>query len=399
MKTHRLLLAGFVLAFISGTAQAQSTPEAIIGQTPGFPPAATLAAAKNGNDQPAAYQVINSFVEKIETLRKQNEQDGGGISAESREKVQAQVMANSEKLFKQMTGKSISELENLSEAEQQAVIEEITEQYLSSMGIAGVSLDGMLNSREEKQEKMDKIVVSNTGLTLAELEAISRLDSKEKVEAYLKQDDRMQHLQNSPVGKAAAKNAQANKSQTPQASESDMNIMRQASEEQERFTQQMNSIAGLHKKEHDALAGQFAGIRNKYYGTADYQKANGIVDACNSGNITYTPEQCKAATEQQNAMHTTCDTECFALWRNQIIKEQGRIKAMLAEAKRVDALQSEAAKAHAQLLGNSLPGITQSLSDITQEMPDKGRNAKAVVNAYLNVTLNIKDYPEPDTHH
>ncbi|MDR0694361.1 MAG: hypothetical protein LBF81_03570 [Prevotellaceae bacterium] len=397
MKTFRLLLAGVVLASISGVAQAQWTPEAIIGQTPGLPPAATLAAAKNGNDQPAAsaaYQVINSFVEKIEALRKQSEQDGGGISAESREKMQTQVMASAEKLFQQMTGKSISDMENmenLSEAEQEAVWKEATEQYLSSMGFANVSLD--------RETKVDDILAPGTGNTLADFEAINRdikelkkkNYSEEEMEAYLKQDERIQRLRDSPAGKAAANKAQANTSQSPQISESDVNIIREASEEQEKFTQQMNSIVGVNKKEHDALIGQFAGIRNKYYGTADYQKANEIVNACNSGNIT-SSEQCKAAYEQQNAIHIACDTECFTLWRDQVTKEQERIKALLADAKRVDALQSEAAQAQAQLLGKSLPGSTLPLSGMTQQMTDAGRNAKAVVDAYLNVTLNVMNY-------
>ena len=106
------VLAMFALTAIS--AQAQSTPEAIIGQCPDLPSVATLAASP---DNQAAQAAKEAFFAKIAALRE------SGKKASERVSNAAGTAArnDAERVAQQQTGRSVAELQNMSAAEAEAM--------------------------------------------------------------------------------------------------------------------------------------------------------------------------------------------------------------------------------------------------------------------------------------
>jgi hypothetical protein len=375
MKQVKYLLASLALAMVFGVAQAQNTPEAIIGQTPDLPSAETLAAAFNGDSDESAAKAVQTFRAKIAALHKNAAP--AAISEAELAQAQTQARADAEKQAKALTGKSVSQLQNMSDAEAQALAGKAVQQKMEAAGMGNISLADMQNMSEE--QLMAKMA-ENMGLTAAEMKAMEGMSDKE-IEAYMKQGDRMQRMQNSSLAKAAKKN----QSRQPQLNEAEIHALGNATEEQRKYMERTDAMNKLHEKEHAELAAQIQSIRNKHYSTAAYLKAQKIRSDC-GGKTIYTNAQCEAAAAQMRAAHIACDTECFVLWRNQVTKEQGRIKTLLPDAKRIDDLQAQAAKAQAKMNPNAMSGITQKISD--------GMMQRQAVSIYLNVTESVISLPQ-----
>jgi hypothetical protein len=360
--------------------QAQTTPEAIIGQTPALPSAATLAAAVHSeSDKSAAAKAVQTFRAKLKALsEKAGKAAMGNISEAEIVQARTQAVADAEKQAKAMTGKSVEQLKNMSDAEAQAVADKAMQQRMAEAGMGNMNLADMQNMSEDQ---LKATMAQKMGLTPAELKAMENMSDKE-IEAYMKQGDRMQRVQNSSMAKAAEKNQNAR----PQLSDAEMNALQNAPEEQRKYMERTHAMRKLHEKERTELDAQIQTVRDRHYNTPSYLNAQKIWSDC-GGKTIYTNAQCEAAAAQMRAAHIACDAECFNLLRNQVTKEQGRIKALLPDARRVDDLQSQLSKAQAKLNPNAMSG------GITQKISGAGMMQYQLVNAYLNITESVIALP------
>jgi hypothetical protein len=384
MKQIKYLFASLALLTVS-MAQAQNTPEAIIGQCPAFPSAKTLGAAKAYINE-AASEAVDAFIKKIDELDARNSKNGqAGVSEDELHGALQQAVTDQKKKAEEMTGHSVEEIQNMSDAEQQAVFQKTAEKQIASIekqmaatGFGDISLQDMANMSEE--QLMAKMATS-MGLTPAEMEALSKMSDKE-AEAYMRKGDRLQRVQNSKMGKAAEQYQSAQPSQ-PEISVADIEAVQKAPEELQKFIQKVDDLAKLNNSEEKALMQKFAEIHAKHFGTANYRNAATI---CNEEKSVYTYEQQQAACKTVQSTQASCYAECFTLWQNQLTTEMGRIKAMLPEARRVDDLQSKATAAQNRLNPNAMAGVTQKFANV-------GMNALSVVAQYLETAKRVVDYP------
>jgi hypothetical protein len=400
MKTIKILLANLALLFVCGAMQAQVTPQAVIGQCPDLPSAATLATAANDSES-AAYRTVSEFLERIKALDKQyaGSNDASlNISEAELSSAMTQHVADTEKQLKAKTGKSIAEIQSMSSAEQEALGKKMQQQALKDVeqrmagaqqqmaaaGMGNISLADMQNMSED--QLMAKMA-GNTGLTVEEMKALEGMNDKQ-AEAYMKQGDRMQRFMNSSAGKAAA-NAPVNSSENQfDLSEAEMNALQTAPQEQQKFVERVGEMDKLHARERREVVAKISEVYRKH--------APAISDAFDKYSVCLdgktpeyaTKEYCDAARKRYLATLIPCDTEAYTLWRNQIAKEQGRYKTLLSDAARVDDLQEQSAKAQAKINKNAMSGITTKIGAVKM-------NAINVVNAYLNTAASVINYPEP----
>jgi hypothetical protein len=368
------VLAMFAFAVIS--AEAQTTPEAVIGNTPGLPSAKTLAA--NSSDNKSAQLQVRAFVKKINEIDSvYTKSITPEVSDADVEQAIKQGNAYAEKQAQDGLGKSVDELKNMSEAEIEALAMQKTNEKISSLGMGNLSLDQMQNMSEDQ---LMAAMGANMGLTPDEMKAMQHMSEKE-VEAYMKQGDRMQRVQNSQGAKAAQKQA----GKQPKVNPDDVLAMQKAAEDQQVYMQRFNDMQKLIESERVELAKQFAAKEERTQRAIASSEAGKIASDC-SEKTSYTNAQCETAWATVKARWQACHEECFTIWCNQIVKEQGRIKALLPEARRMDELNVKARQAQARLQ----PDLTNSLTQKTQAMPV---NSASLVSYYLTVTASAVSYP------
>jgi hypothetical protein len=362
-----------LIALLPLVAIAQTTPEAIIGQCPDLPSVQALVINNIESEPPAE---ITNFREQIAKLREaiQKNEDQAITQADI-----DRVQSDAEKQAKQATGKSVAELQNMSEAEQEAMAQKMMAQKMSSSGMGNMSLADLQalegKSNDEIMAAMGNKNVAIGGLTPQEIKAMEKMTDKQ-AEAYMKQGDRMQRVQ-----AAAAGTPTVSQAETAAAGK-----QKKATEEQQKFTEQMSYITSLHEKERKEVADKLSEIQAKHKSTID--AAFDAMSPCMDGKIDtkkYTKEYCDAASKRYKAALIACETECFILWRNQISKEQGRYKTLLTDAKKVDALQIESANAQDKIKKSGASNIQKKVVGI-------GINTSMIVNGYINITENVMNY-------
>jgi len=356
------------------SAMAQMTPEAAIGNTPELPSYKTLASSDE-----SSRATVKAFLMKIHAIDSAYTKN---VTPEITDADVADVKAQAEKQAKEMTGYSVEQLQNMSEAQQAEVgkkaaqkkMDEVNSQ-LSALGLG--NLEQMANMSESD---LTASMSASMGLTPAEMEAMSKMNDKE-IEVYMKQGDRVQRVQNSKL----AKNAQKTTSNQPKINPNDMGLVQQAAEDHQAYMQKFNDLINLIKDEHTELAKQFAAKEERTQKAIENSTEGKIVAGCD-GKTTYTNAQCEAAYAAVKARWQACREECFTLWINQIVKEQGRIKALLPEARRVDEQNKEAQQAQARISPSSVNAISQKMQGFQL-------NTSSLVSAYLNTTANVTEYP------
>jgi hypothetical protein len=378
-KIKFIIMKSLALLLIHCVAQAQTSPETIIGQTPELPPAQALAA-----ETPE----IEAFVAQIDRLRKLNDENLARQMPSETEiaAMREKAVANAEKQAKQLTGKSVAELQNLSEAEAQAIAEEAVNRQLKAAGLGNMSLDDLQklegkSDKEVMEAMMGAGAIPDLGLTPAELKAMESMTDTQ-IEAYMKQGDRMQRVQ-----KAADKfDARYKQSKSP---EIDVNVIMQAQEEQQKFMERSDSIRKLNEKERHEVAAQ---MRDAVYPRhrAALEKARRDAGECD-GKTERSNEWCEDAFRRMRTVETAFRADCYSLWRNQIGKEQERLKTLLDDAKKLDAMQAKAESEQKKMQSVSGAGNLQVMPAIV------GMNTAAVVNAYLGTAGDVLNLPAYDT--
>jgi hypothetical protein len=357
--------------------RAQTMPEAIIGQTPDLPSAQTL--AKGGDE-------LDEFVAQIKQLSKRNE---AGLSKQLPSEAeiattQQKAVADAEAQAKQLTGKSIAELQNLSDAEAQAVARKAADKQLKTAGLGNLSLDGLQSLEGKSDEEIMAAMMPNTGLTPAEIKAMEGMNDAQ-IEAYMKQGDRMQRVQD------AAKKVNAN-SQAPVTQNVDVEIIMQAQDGQQKFMEQSNSIVKLHEKERLDVAVKIGEVYKKHapFVDAAFEKYSVCLDGKTPEYATKT--YCEAAEKRYRSTKIARDTEAYTLWRNQIVNEQKRLKTLLADAKKVDELQAKANDEQKKLQPKN------NISALQNQLTITGINTVAMVDAYLKTALDVLVLPDVESN-
>jgi hypothetical protein len=360
------LFAMFVTA-----AQAQTTPEAAIGAVPDLPSTRTLASADE-----SARQQVREFVRKINAIDSAYTRSvTPDITDADVEQAKQQAYATAERQTQAALGKSVDEIKNMSEADLKNLATGKTDDKLSSLGFGNVA---QLSSMSERD--LMAAAGNNLGLSAAEMSAMSNMSDKE-IEAYMKKGDRMQRVQNSK----AAKNAQAAMEKQPKVNPDDILALQNAVEEQAAYQQRFNDLQKLIESERSELAAQFADKEERTRREIENSPEGKTVADC-SGETLIPEAQCKAASAAVVARWQACREECFALWSAQVVKEQGRIKALLPEARRIDGQNADAQRAQARINPDAINSVTKKVQDFQ-------RNTASLVTFYLSTSANVVQYP------
>jgi formate dehydrogenase maturation protein FdhE len=163
MKKVSKILVMLAIFGLSVSANAQSTPEAIIKQCPDLPSVANLVAS---NDDKAK-TTIEGFHAKIDELlrRVEKENDSKVAIAGTAGKTDA------EKIAKQMTGHSIEELENMSQEDMEKMAQQLIAQQMAAVGKGNTQakaedakslLEAQTELREinERWQKIDELCIN-----------------------------------------------------------------------------------------------------------------------------------------------------------------------------------------------------------------------------------------------
>ena len=201
------VLAMFALTAIS--AQAQTTPEAIIGQCPEmmwgaplalidvYPPEGTL--EKKVLD---AMKAKDAFLDKIDSLnqirRKVADKADAGMEAAGKK--------DADRLLRQQTGRSLEQVQNMSDAEAMKMADNMASEKLGAMGLGNMSL-GDLQALEGKSD--EEIMKAMDGIAPAQIGANQKQAGYPKAQAEFKKiNDRwaeIDRLNNQDIEAAAVK--------------------------------------------------------------------------------------------------------------------------------------------------------------------------------------------------
>jgi hypothetical protein len=357
MRKKQLILT-LALMMIFGAAQAQVTPEAIIGQTPYLPSVAHLAAPP---DDKAASAAISEFHAQIAELRKKMDETTNRIKASA----QTAGQADAERIARKTTGRSVSDLQNMSEAEQQAMGQQMAQKQLAAAGFGNMSLSDLQalegKSDEEIMAAMGMGGMTIGGLTPAELQAMEKMTDAQKA-AYMQQGDRMKRME---AAAPTAKQQRNVRSQTRKA-QAKVDVVA----EMKRITDRWAEIDRLNDNDMQALAPKFDEIAAKYR-----PEMNKIAAKYFDGKVDATPEEIEAASERHLKLQQAMATENYTLRRSVLPKLQGRIKTKMADVARYDEL-------YAQSMASG--GMTAT----AQHIPSIGFE---IARQYLDMTESITD--------
>jgi hypothetical protein len=297
-----------------------ATPEAIIAQCPALP---TVKQLVNSNNTHAFGPEVEAFEAKVETLR-----ENAKSIMESAEKAEnAAGEQDGDRLARRYTGHSVAELENMSDEEQEAMINK----KLASIGMGNMTLAQIQalddKSDEEIMAAMSKSGVTIGGLTSAEIKAMESMTDAQK-ETYMKQGDRKQRAQ-------AFANSQQTKEMLKQGDNAA--IIMQTNTELQSINAHWRELKMQIVQEDQEAAKQIAAIDAKYAPKVFAIKPT-IPLSGETGGFDFTP----AAAKAREDLIVACRTEQYTLWRNHTIKVQERIKTVMAnEVPRYDELMKQ----------------------------------------------------------
>jgi hypothetical protein len=288
MSGIKQLILTLALMMTVGAAQAQVTPEAIIGQTPDLPSVAHLAAIIQDE---AAYESASdartAFHAKIAELRDKSDEAVERINAGT----QSAAMSDAGRIAQQTTGRSVSQLQNMSKADEDKLAQEMVAQQLGAAGFGG--------------------------MTLGQLQALEGKSDEEIMSAML--------------GGATAPTAQ--QSCNARAEQRGAQAQVDASAEMKRITDRWAEIDRVNENEIRDVVAKLAELDAKY----EVQYPPDWGDIMESG----TPAQIEATSRTVNGIRRAENSEKFTLWRNAVSRMQGRVKTKMADVARYDELLAQ----------------------------------------------------------
>lgn len=337
MKT-RILLAVTMMCLGCFSVQAQvsngnaNTVEALIGSIPDLPSVSTLAALHYGDDgQTAAAIAVEKFHEKMEKVRDRYKE----VKEASDEQGRAAITKGVDKNIRKDYGKSLDEIQNMSESELDNWGMGLADKQLKKMGLnksaKQLATQGEM-SEAEAQQLANQMAQSMTGMSMAEMQALaSKMEnmSEEEMAAYAQQ---------SGMAERMAKNAEKMDTKAYNASAKKITSMAEIQEEMNAIQKQWNYIDGIYVKEQEELAEKMCQIIVKY--DAQMPSQSGKIRDHYSGAVLLTYHT-KEEQAQVKRITLQCFSECYTLWRNFITKRQGILKTRLTDCIRLDELQAK----------------------------------------------------------
>jgi len=370
MKT-KILLTITVMCLTSFSMHAQvslnnaNTVEALIGAYPDMPSASTLGALYVSSKSVAAQESIQPFNDKLNKIRDRYEV----IKETSDEQSRANFTKGLDNKMRNDYGKSVDELQGMSDSERESWAMGLADKQLKKLGInksaKQISAQGEM-SEAEAQQMANQMAQSMSGMSMAEMQALaSKLEN-------MSEEEQIAYMQNNGMADRMMKNA-GKVNQTSNASSKNAASMMKVQEEIIAIQKQWNYIDEIHKKEQQEITEKMRQIIVKY--DAQMPAESGKIRDKYLGEVLLTYHT-KAEQEQVEKITHQCFTECFTLWRNFITKRQGILKTRLTDCTRLDELQAQMMEL--QGLGNQVA------------VP----SAYSVAEEYWNITGSVTQLPD-----
>lgn len=370
MKT-KILLAITVMCLTSFSMHAQvslnnaNTVEALIGAYPDIPSASTLGALYVSSKSVAAQVSIQPFHDKLNKIRDRYEVIKETLDEQSR----ANFTKGLDNKMRNDYGKSVDELQGMSDSERESWAMGLADKQLKKLGInksaKQISAQGEM-SEAEAQQMANQMAQSMSGMSMAEMQALaSKLEN-------MSEEEQIAYMQNNGMADRMMKNA-GKVNQTSNASSKNAASMMKVQEEIIAIQKQWNYIDEIHKKEQQEITEKMRQIIVKY--DAQMPAESGKIRDKYFGEVLLTYHT-KAEQEQVEKITHQCFTECFTLWRNFITKRQGILKTRLTDCTRLDELQAQMMEL--QGLGNQVA------------VP----SAYSVAEEYWNITGSVTQLPD-----
>ena len=370
MKT-KILLTITVMCLTSFSMHAQvslnnaNTVEALIGAYPDMPSASTLGALYVSSKSVAAQESIQPFQDKLNKIRDRYEV----IKETSDEQSRANFTKGLDNKMRNDYGKSVDELQGMSDSERESWAMGLADKQLNKLGInksaKQISAQGEM-SEAEAQQMANQMAQSMSGMSMAEMQALaSKLEN-------MSEEEQIAYMQNNGMADRMMKNA-GKVNQTSNASSKNAASMMKVQEEIIAIQKQWNYIDEIHKKEQQEITEKMRQIIVKY--DAQMPAESGKIRDKYFGEVLLTYHT-KAEQEQVEKITHQCFTECFTLWRNFITKRQGILKTRLTDCTRLDELQAQMMEL--QGLGNQVA------------VP----SAYSVAEEYWNITGSVTQLPD-----
>jgi hypothetical protein len=346
-----ILLAALALVpFLAAPARAQvslgnaATPEAAIGQCPGIPSASALARAHCGLESPSAAEFsakLAALGQQIAAAREREMEpylkaakDAGDKQLKARtgksiadleamSDAQRTAWANSfaEQQTKKLTGRSVAELQSMSEAEQQKMGMELANKMLAGSGVSGLDIADLqkMQGMDERQvlDQMRKKGVTIAGLSIEEIQNLQGM-SDGMASVYMQEQGRMERVQDAA---AKMKTPKTSDILAPGVTTAQLDAINKKSENLTAHSMQILEERQLYYKELMEIMKQ----TGPYWQKSRATKPDGS---------SYDDEERAAIL-----------TPAFGIWREYVIKRQGRLKTLLPLASEIDATT----KAHLSL--------------------------------------------------
>jgi hypothetical protein len=277
------------------------TPAEIMAQCPALPAVSQLV---NDDNIRASDPVYLPFRAQIDALRENAKQ----TAQNAEQAAKAAGEQDADRLARQYTGHSQAELDNMSEAETEAMVN----QMLSGMGMGNMTIaqiqamDG--KSDDEIMAAMSKGGVTVGGLTVDEIRAMENMTDAQK-EAYMKQGDRTQRAQ-------AFANSEQTKTQMAQGENA--RVITQIQPELHSINTRWQEITRSIERDNQEVARQIAAIDARYAAQIKAIPRSQWHSGLGSGTAGYVFNE--AEQKQIYALAKTCRTEQYTLWRNHLIK-------------------------------------------------------------------------------
>lgn len=342
-----------------------NTVEALIGAYPDMPSASTLGALYVSSKSVAAQESIQPFHDKLNKIRDRYEV----IKETSDEQSRANFTKGLDNKMRNDYGKSVDELQGMSDSERESWAMGLADKQLKKLGInksaKQISAQGEM-SEAEAQQMANQMAQSMSGMSMAEMQALaSKLEN-------MSEEEQIAYMQNNGMADRMMNNA-GKVNQTSNASSKNAASMMKVQEEIIAIQKQWNYIDEIHKKEQQEITEKMRQIIVKY--DAQMPAESGKIRDKYFGEVLLTYHT-KAEQEQVEKITHQCFTECFTLWRNFITKRQGILKTRLTDCTRLDELQAQMMEL--QGLGNQVA------------VP----SAYSVAEEYWNITRSVTQLPD-----
>jgi hypothetical protein len=309
-------------AVIAASAVTAATPEAIIAQCPALPSVEQLSNC-NITMECGDIRAFGAHIERLRESVRNNQvkaEDAAGAASEQ----------DADRLVRQFSGHSIAELDNMNEAETEAMVN----RQLAAAGFGNMTLD-RLQALEGKNEAEVRAQLAQSGATATPTPTQTQVVQTESAQSIIQTGDELQKI---PL----------------------------------RWYETQQAI----ESENREAARQIAAIEARYEAQIKAIPRSEWHSGLGSGNPGYVHNA--AERSRVDALVKACRNEQYALWRSHTIKMQERIKNIMT----TDVARYE------QLLKQQLAAVGMNAS--AQTAPTFGYD---VADAYLQQAAGITDLP------